>query len=103
MGTRNKILLTLALAFALGLAGYTLLGPGDGKRAQLQSELARLQAENRKLADENRRLAHEVEALLNRQDFQEKVAREDLGLVKADEVIVRLPERPDAGQPGVPP
>ncbi len=99
MSTREKIILTLALALTLGLIGYTLLGPGGGKYAQLQSEWSRLEAENQRLKAENQRLALEVEALKTRPDYQEKVAREELGLIKPDELIVRLPEKPDGGQP----
>jgi cell division protein FtsB len=99
LGTREKILFTVALALALGLAGYGLLGPGSGKRAQLAAELERLQRENRELAAENRRLALEVEALQHRRDYQEKVIREELGLLRPDEVIIQLSENTDGGQP----
>jgi cell division protein FtsB len=82
----------LALALALGLIAYTILGPGGGsKRTQLQQELARIEQENRKLADENRRLTLEVEALKRRRDYLEKVARDELGLVKKDEMVFHLP------------
>ncbi len=99
MGLKEKILFALALALAVALVGYTLLGPGGGKRAQLADELERLQADNRRLAEEIHRLKIEVEALKNRPDYQEKVAREELGLVRPDEVIVRLPEPVDGGTP----
>ncbi len=98
MGSREKILLTIALALVLGLAGYGLFGPGSGKRTQLAAELERLQRENRELAAENRRLALEVDALQNRRDYQEKVIREELGLVRPDEVIIQLSEGADGGQ-----
>ena len=100
MGARQKILFTVVLALALGLVGYTLLGPGGGKRDQLEGELAALQAQNAKLREQNRRLALEVEALKTRLDYQEKVTREELGLVKPDEVIVRMPSTVDGGDPG---
>ena len=99
MGTREKIIFTLALALALGLFGYSLLGPQGGKQAQLQAELTRLIEENQRLVEENRRLGLEVGALKTRRDYLEKVARDELGLVKPDEFIFHLPGEPDGGRP----
>jgi cell division protein FtsB len=82
----------LAMTLALGMIAYTLLGPGGGgKRAQLQAELDRIEEENRRLEAENRRLTIEVKALKSRRDYLEKVARDELGLVKKDELVFRLP------------
>ena len=97
MGVREKILFALAVALALALVGYTLLGPGGGKQAQLKAELDQLRANNQRLEQVIARLKLEVEALKSRRDYQEKVAREELGLVRPDEVIVRLPQQPDGG------
>lgn len=98
MDTRWKVMFILALALALGMIAYTLLGPGGGgKRAQLQAELDRIQEENRRLAGENRRLTIEVQALKSRRDYLEKVARDELGLVKKDEMVFHLPHTEKAG------
>ena len=99
MGLKEKILFALTVALAVALVGYTLLGPGGGKRAQLKADLERLQEGNRQLAEEIKRLKLEVDALKNRTDYQEKVVREELGLVRPDEVIVRLPAPVDGGSP----
>lgn len=93
MATREKIGIAVVLAVALGLVGYTLLGPGGGKRVQLSQELATLQAQNLKLLETNKRLTLEIEALKTRRDYQEKVVREELGLVRADEILVHLPDK----------
>ena len=97
MGLREKILFALTVALAIALVGYTLLGPGGGKHAQLEGELDQLKEDNRRLTEAIHRLTLQVEALKSRPDYQEKVAREELGLVRPDEVIVRLPAQPDGG------
>lgn len=101
MATSWKVLFLLALALALGSIAYTLLGPkGSDKQDQLQDELERLRQDNLALAEDNRRLSLEVEALKHRKDYIEKVARDDLGLVRSDEVVFHLPTRPVTDESG---
>jgi cell division protein FtsB len=100
LGARAKIVFVLCLALALGLLAFSLLGPGGGARAELRGELERLVAENARLREQNRQLALEVDALKNRPDYLEKVARDELGLVKPDELIFQLQSVPDAGADG---
>lgn len=94
----------LAMALALGFIAYTLMGPGGGaKRAQLEAELNRIQEENAKLKEENRRLAMQAKALEDRNDFIEKTIREELGLVRRDELVLTMPaskKRSADGGPG---
>jgi Septum formation initiator len=63
---------------------------GSGKQVQLQRELDKTREENQHLKEENRRLFQEVEALNRRQDYLEKLARDELGLVRKDELILQL-------------
>ena len=55
-------------------------------------ELARLQGEVSQLAAENDRLDADVKALLSEPKAVERIAREDLGLVKPDDVVLKLPK-----------
>lgn len=96
MSLRAKIFFILALALAVGFFGFGLWGMGGGKRQQLRQELDELRKSNERLAEENRRLGLEVQALKTRYDYLEKVAREELGLVRAEELILQF----DAGQGG---
>jgi cell division protein FtsB len=90
--TSAKVAFLLAMALALGFIAYTLIGPGgSSKQTRLKTELEQIQKGNRSLAEENHRLALEIEALKKRLDYIEKVAREELGLVRPDEVILNLP------------
>lgn len=99
MGLRSKIMFLFALALATGSIVYTLIGPGGGgKRDHLQVELDRILEENRRLREENRRLVLKADALKQRRDYLEKVARDELGLVKKDDLIFRVSEKqPDGG------
>jgi cell division protein FtsB len=99
LGARAKIVFLLCLALAFGLLAFSLLGPDGGAQAELRGELERLVTENVRLREQNRRLALEVEALKNRPDYLEKVARDELGLVKPDELIFQLKSTPDGGTP----
>lgn len=93
MRTSEKILIGALLALTLGLGLYTALGPISGKQAKLKADLEQLKSENNRLAEENRRLTLEVKALRSRQDYQEKVIRQELGLIKPGEVLVQLPSK----------
>jgi len=93
-----KVSFLLAMALALGFIAYTLLGPGGGaKRAQLEAELDRIQEQNNRLREENRRLALQAKALQDSNDFIEKTIREELGLIRHDEMVLTMP--PGAGGP----
>jgi cell division protein FtsB len=69
----------------------------------LKRDLAALRVHNQELAAENDRLAREAEALRTDPAAIERVARDELGWVRAGEVVVDLsphaaPARPD-GRP----
>ena len=92
MALRSKIAILIALALGLGSIAYTLISPGgESKVAQLEAELRKIQAHNQRLAQDNRRLVLEVDALKHRKDYLEKIAREELGLIRKDEVVLQLP------------
>jgi cell division protein FtsB len=63
----------------------------------LRHDLVALHARNQELAAENQRLAREAEALRTDPAAIERVARDELGWVRAGEVVVDLSSR--AGTP----
>jgi cell division protein FtsB len=88
-----RFLVAVALAFAFGYLPYRVYGgPGLGRLAQLRRELAELKGKNQVTAAENERLRAEVHALRYDLGAVERVAREELGLVKPDEIVVQLEE-----------
>ncbi|MBN2498672.1 MAG: septum formation initiator family protein [Deltaproteobacteria bacterium] len=77
-------------ALAVGFFGYAVWGSSGGKRGQLEEELAEMRSWNDALRIENQRLRLEVDALKRRSDYLEQVARDELGLVRADEILFQL-------------
>jgi cell division protein FtsB len=65
----------------------------------LRRDLAALRAHNLELATENERLAREAEALRTDTAAIERVARDELGWVRAGEVVVDLSVRPQDARP----
>ena len=63
-------------------------------RSSLRRDLIALHAHNQELAAENERLAREAEALRDDPAAIERVARDELGWVRAGEVVVDLSARP---------
>jgi len=55
-------------------------------------ELARVQGQVQQMWDENQRLEAEIAALKSDPKAVEKIAREDLGFARPDEVVIRLPK-----------
>ena len=64
---------------------------GVARHERLNEELARLKTLNDELEQDNSRLRREVEALKHDARYVERVAREELGLVREDEVLFIVP------------
>ena len=88
-----RAVVAVALAFAFGYLPYRVYGgAGLGRLGLLQRELGELKAKNQVTAAENERLRHEVNALRHDLGAVERVAREELGLVKPGEVVFQIEE-----------
>ncbi len=57
---------------------------------KLKEERNRIQMSNARLQEENRRLAVQIGRLRNNKEEVEKVAREELGLVKKGEIVYQF-------------
>ena len=66
-----------------------------------QKEIAALQKQLQQLNEENRQLGEQVRALKSDPQLIEKIARDELGLARPGEVIIRIPQQP-ANSPGGP-
>ena len=97
----NPARLLLGLLFIIILiACLTLFGErGLLRLHRMQEELMELAEENKSLAAENRALEREIMQLRSDRDYLEKLAREELGLIREGEVVYHfLPGRPDRTQ-----
>jgi cell division protein FtsB len=88
-----RIFVAAALAVCFGWLPYQVYGgAGLGRLKQLRRELAELRAQNQQTATENERLRDEVNGLRYDLGTIERVAREELGLVRRGEIVFQLEE-----------
>jgi cell division protein FtsB len=85
------MLLGLAMVAATVLAVISAFGAGGFRRYMaLRREITGLEEKNRRLAEQNAQLAREMEALRKDPKALERAAREELGFIKAGEVVFNL-------------
>ena len=83
----------LSLLFSILLFAFFLVGDRGFLHVRRQRHrLADLQAEVSGLATENEKIDAEVKALKNDPKAVEKIAREELNMVRPDEVVLLLPK-----------
>lgn len=87
--------LATALATVLAYFPYRLLdGSGARKAAELREQYQRTVSTTRALAEENERLRLQIDGLKSDVTAIEDIAREELGMVRPGEVIIRIEEVP---------
>lgn len=87
---QKKYLLFLAV-FISGMLLFAIFGSrGLIQIYKLKDERNRIQMSNARLQEENRRLAEQIGRLRNNKEEVEKVAREELGLVKKGEIVYQF-------------
>jgi cell division protein FtsB len=100
---RPRVFFAVAAALALAIGAYTVVAPSALPRlktarddeAALRSQVEALRTDNHALAEEVRRLQGDPADPSSRRHL-EKRAREELGAVAADEVVVNLANRDEA-------
>lgn len=89
-----------AQAFPIAILAVTLLAVlflifGDGgieRVRKLKGELDDLRTQNGKIEAECRDMRRRVEAYRTSPGFIEEIAREELGMIRPDEVVIVLPQ-----------
>ena len=89
---RPNIWLVIALIAGSGLLLTAIFG-GHGVMRWLQSDQEKktLIAEREKIEGQNARTRREIDSLIHNGKYIETIARRDLGMVKADEIIYQFP------------
>lgn len=83
--------LATALATALAYFPYRLLdGTSERKAVELRLQNERTISQTLRLRAENQRLRRQIEALEGDESAIEDIAREELGMVRPSEVIIRI-------------
>jgi cell division protein FtsB len=91
--------------FVLALLVHDVFGAhGFLAMRRTRAEIEKVQREIERLNKENIQLAEEVKALKSDPRTIEKIAREDLGLAKDGEVIIKIPQvqQPEQNPPAKP-
>ena len=90
----------IGVAFGICVILFTIFGGDRGLPALFQArrQSAELTAEIGRLRDANARLRARASALRSDPGAIERIARETLGLTRADELIVRTSARSSAGR-----
>lgn len=78
------------MALALAILIPVLFGPGVLKIRELKNRNKDLTQKNRRLEAENALLKIELQRVDNDQVYQEKILREKMGVVRKDEVPVKI-------------
>lgn len=88
---RHRQMLWIVLGAALLLGSVSLMDRDGFRRYfRLEADVDRLTARNTELAEKNRGLLREIESLRDDPRALERAAREELGYVKAGEIVIQL-------------
>ncbi len=82
------ILLSVLFLTYLFLSGYLNL-------RKVGERLVRIEEENKRLIQENKRLEEEIKALEGDPFYIEKIAREELGMVRKGEIVYEIISSPE--------
>lgn len=87
---QKKYLLSLAILISAMLLLAIFGSRGLMQIYKLKEDRGRIQVSNARLEEENRRLAEQIHRLRHNKEEVEKVAREELGLVKKGEIVYQF-------------
>ena len=86
-----RLALAAGLAVGVGYLPYRAYGPdGVARTWRLRRDLEGLEARNRELQEENHRLRQRVHSLREDKQAVERVARDELGLVRPEDVVFQF-------------
>jgi cell division protein FtsB len=87
--------LAMVMALALAYLPYRLLDNASARKThELREQYQRTLSAARVLSEENERLRHQIAGLKSDASAIEDIAREELGMVRPGEVIIRIEEAP---------
>jgi len=93
MGLRPKILMSVAVLILCTLGALSIFGDnGLSELKRLRKELDGIVADNRSKSHENLSMYRKIERLKSDYGYIEDVARNQLGVISKDEVILKIKE-----------
>lgn len=96
MNQRQKIMLAVILIAMFNLLLVTLFGDnGLFELRRLQYSHQELLKDNARITKENLQMYHSVDRLQNDPNFIESIARQELGMIRSDEIIFKFKTKVD--------
>ncbi len=90
------VIVVAALALSLGVVLHTLFdADGWTRRVRVRDDLAEIRADNDRGEARAQKLRSEIRALRTRREVKNRVIRDELGYVCANEVVLELGDRAD--------
>lgn len=95
--TRNqKIVLFFSILVLMALLTYIVFGPhGYSDLTLLKQEQGKLNQKNERLTRENIAIRIEIDRLKHDLGYIENVARQEFGMIRKDEIILKPKNQPD--------
>lgn len=94
MGIRRwiiRLLLACVLAVGMGYLPYRAYGPNGVARAlRLERQLRQIDQRNDQLRQQNRVLRQQIQSLKEDRTVLERVARDELGMVRSEDVVFQM-------------
>lgn len=88
------VIAVVVLALSLGIVLHTLFdADGWTRRAKVRDNLEELRASNDIAEDRASKLRSEIHALRSRREVKDRVVRDELGYLRANEIVLELGER----------
>lgn len=92
MNDQNRKILLIAGVIALVILLWLTFSPwGAISYFRLERELGEARNRNRELAETNRAMTSEIDRLKNDSTYLEKVARDQYGMLRKNEVVFKTP------------
>jgi cell division protein FtsB len=96
MTKKHNVLLSISVLLLLGLFFFILVSEhGLADLRFIKKERDRLVEENQKLTGINRALSLEIDRLKHDPAYIESIARQELGMIGADEIILKSKSSPE--------
>ena len=88
-GKRPPVIVLIAILLLVFFLAYLFIS-GYLNLRKVGERLARIEEENKRFIQENKRLEEEIKALEGDPFYIEKIAREELGMVKKGEIVYEI-------------
>ncbi len=96
MTTKQNILLSISILLLIAFFFFIIISEhGYSDLTHLKREQIKLIQENNQLSLENLAISIEIDRLKNDQAYIENIARQELGMIAKDEIILKPQDRPD--------